>query len=193
METQAAERPSPAPAPKPSPVRPPPPEDDDGDSAAAPSEPAVSPSSLTVRLTQPISSDDVPGDSVHAVVVRPQRLSGAVVTGRVIEANSSGKERGQSTLRYTFEALESDGSLVPIRTKTLRLRNSRGRQDVDENDQETKHKAGVIGRIGSSIGRLLGGRGNSARRMSNRITARGPRILLAAGSEFDLAVEEGRD
>ena len=144
---------------------------------------------LTVRLKQPLSSDDAVGDSVQAVVVRPEGLAGAAVTGRVVEADSSGKERAQSTLRYTFEALALGGRLVRIRSKTLELRNAGGSTDVDENGLETKHKAGIIGRIGSSIGRVFGGGSDSARRMSNRITARGPRIVLASGSEFDLAVE----
>lgn len=158
-----------------------------GPDAAPPALPKI----ITVRTNSSFGSDSRPGETIDGRIVSPARFAGLAVSGRVVEGKSSGKERGQSTVKFTFHVLYRPGGAVPIQSKTVALRNAAGREGVDESGSETKHKAGALKRIGSSIGGLFGGNKNDGGGLTNTVTARGPRIHFAEGAEFDLEVAEG--
>jgi len=153
--------------------------------------PPALPKIITVRMNSSFGSDSQAGETIDGRIVSPARFAGLAVSGRIVEGKSSGKERGQSTVKFTFHVLYRPGGAVPIQSKTVALRNSAGREGVDESGSEAKHKAGALKRIGSSIGGLFSGNKNDGGGLTNTVTARGPRIHFAEGAEFDLEVAEG--
>lgn len=148
--------------------------------------PAELPQYITVRLNSSFGSDSQPGEAIDGRITSPAQFAGTTVSGRVVEGKSSGKDRGQSNVKFIFHVLYRPDGAAPIQARTVGLRNSAGEEGVDESGSEAKHKAGTLKKIGSSIGGLFGGKKNSTEGLTNTVTARGQRIHFAKGAEFDL-------
>lgn len=145
------------------------------------------PEYITIRLDSSFGSDSEPGSAINGRIVSPPSLAGAAISGSVAEGKSSGKDRGQSTVKFSFHVLRHDSGEIPIHGKTVALRNTAGHEGKDHYGSETKHKAGALRRIGSSIGGLFGGKKGA---LTNTATTRAPRIHFGEGAEFDLEVAE---
>lgn|GEM_PF-3025673 len=150
-------------------------------------EPLELPEYITIRLDSSFGSDSAPGSAINGRIVSPPSLAGAVISGSVAEGKSSGKERGQSTVKFSFHLLRHDSGEVPIHGKTVALRNAAGHEGKDHYGSEAKHKAGTLRRIGSSIGGIFGGKKGA---VANTATTRAPQIHFGEGAEFDLEVAE---
>jgi hypothetical protein len=109
---------------------------------------------VAVRLQNTISSATAhPGESFDAVldeplVVKGQTVAekGAPVTGRVVEAKSSGRLHNSGYLRLTLSSLNLNGKQVPIQTSSLFAKGA----------NHNKRNATLIGG-GAGAGALLGG------------------------------------
>jgi len=173
------------------------PEVADVSAPAAPSEPSVLsiPESLRIRLTHPISSDR-PSETVLAAVVEPAEFAGATVEGVVVDSKSSGRPRSQSNLELRINDLNYDRQVLALACRITGVRNSRGEADRDDGGHALKTKESWVNRrkdsaekIGSAVVGLFGiGRRKNKGASTTKLTAKAPRITLAAGSEFDLHV-----
>jgi hypothetical protein len=167
--TPAAPAPAPAPAAAPA-VRPPAPSAPKT-VAEAPAKPAaprmfeVPPGTeLTVVLVNPISTaTNKAGDAFTAslaepIVVAGQTIApkGALVNGRVVDAEGAGRVSGKANIRLVLTSIVDAGKTHPIVTQPF----------VAEADATVKRDAGVIGGaagIGAAIGAIAGGKGGAAK------------------------------
>jgi outer membrane protein OmpA-like peptidoglycan-associated protein len=104
------------------------------------------------------------GDLVSGRVTDPVAFQGDIVEGKVTNVQQSG---GKAVLRFSFETLKHGGQAVPIASEVQSISNSQGQADVDENGNAIRQtnrqeKASGIGRAGSALGGLLGGRSGTA-------------------------------
>jgi hypothetical protein len=109
---------------------------------------------VAVRLQSTVSSATAnPGDTFEAVldeplVVKGQTIAqrGASVTGRVVEAKSSGRLHDSGYLRLTLASIHVNGKAVPVQTSSLFAKGA----------NHNKRNATLIGG-GAGAGALLGG------------------------------------
>ena len=100
------------------------------------------------------------GDLVSGRVKSPEALQGDVVEGKVTNVQQGG---GKAALRFSFETLKHGGQALPISSEVRSITNSRGQAAVDENGNAIRQsnnpeKASSVGRVGSALGGMLGGR-----------------------------------
>jgi hypothetical protein len=149
-------------APAPSAPRPP---------AAAPAKPAAprtfevpQGTELTVVLINPISTrtnkagDNFTASLAEAIVVGGQTVAakGALVNGRVVDAEGSGRVSGKANIRLVLTSIADAGKTHPIVTQPF----------VAEAEATQKRDAGIIGGaagIGAAIGAVAGGKGGAAK------------------------------
>ena len=109
---------------------------------------------LNVRLQNSVSSASAsPGQSFDAVLDEPLVVNGktvaprgAAVTGRVVEAKSSGRLHDSGYIRLTLASIAIDGKATPVETSTLFAKGS----------NHNKRNAALIGG-GAGAGALIGG------------------------------------
>lgn len=104
------------------------------------------------------------GDLVSGRVTDPAAFQGDIVEGKVTNVQQGGRK---AVLRFSFETLKHGGQAVPIASEVQSISNSQGQADVDENgnairQSNRQEKASGIGRAGSALGGLLGGRSGEA-------------------------------
>src|SRR6185369_800260 len=118
---------------------------------------------LTVALINPISTakntagDEFTASLVEPIVVGGQTVvsKGALVTGRVVDAEGSGRVSGKANIRLVLTSIGEGAKTHPIVTNPF----------VAEADPTKKRDAGVIGGaagIGAAIGAIAGGKGGAA-------------------------------
>ena len=119
---------------------------------------------LTVALINPISTatnkagDDFTASLAEPIVVDGQTVApkGALVNGRVVDAEGSGRVSGKANIRLVLTGIADGGKTHPIVTKPF----------VAEADPTKKRDAGIIGGaagIGAAIGAIAGGKGGAAK------------------------------
>ena len=109
---------------------------------------------LAVRLQNSVSSATAnAGDSFDAVLDAPLVVNGktvaakgAPVTGRVVEAKSSGRLHDSGYIRLTLASIEINGKSVPVETSSLFAKGA----------NHNKRNAALIGG-GTGAGALIGG------------------------------------
>ncbi len=109
---------------------------------------------LNVRLQNSVSSaTSSPGQSFDAVLDEPLVVNGktvaprgAAVTGRVVEAKSSGRLHSSGYLRLTLASITIEGKSMPVETSTLFAKGA----------NHNKRNAALIGG-GAGAGALIGG------------------------------------
>ncbi len=109
---------------------------------------------VSVRLQNTVSSATAsPGETFEAVldqalVVNGQTVAdkGAGVTGRVVEAKSSGRLHDSGYLRLTLASIEINGKSIPVQTSSLFAKGA----------NHNKRNAALIGG-GAGAGALIGG------------------------------------
>jgi hypothetical protein len=109
---------------------------------------------LAVRLQSTVSSATAnPGETFEAVLDQPLVVNGqtvadkgAGVTGRVVEAKSSGRIHDSGYLRLTLASIEINGKNVPVQTSSLFAKGA----------NHNKRNAALIGG-GAGAGALIGG------------------------------------
>lgn len=134
------------------------------------------------------------GDAVSAKVVEPAEFQGDTVEGKVTKVE---RGAGKAALRFTFETLKHGSQAVPIASEIQSIANSKGQADVDEDGYSisrtnSEQKASNLGRAGSALGGLLGGKGGAAvETAADKAAAAvilidcasdGPSVTLAQGS-----------
>jgi hypothetical protein len=119
---------------------------------------------LTVVLINPISTatnkagDDFTASLAEPLVVGGQTVvaKGALVNGRVVDAEASGRVSGKANIRLVLTSIAEAGKTHPIVTKPF----------VAEAEATKKRDAGLIGGaagIGAAIGAIAGGKGGAAK------------------------------
>ena len=119
---------------------------------------------LTVALINPISTatnkagDDFTASLVEPIVVGGQTVvpKGALVAGRVVDAEGSGRVSGRANIRLVLTSIGEGARTHPIVTKPF----------VAQADPTKKRDAGLIGGaagIGAAIGAIAGGKGGAAK------------------------------
>jgi len=109
---------------------------------------------VAVRLQNTVSSATAsPGETFEAVLDQPLVINGqtvadkgAGVTGRVVEAKSSGRIHDSGYLRLTLASIEINGKNVPVQTSSLFAKGA----------NHNKRNAALIGG-GAGAGALIGG------------------------------------
>jgi hypothetical protein len=109
---------------------------------------------IAVRLQSSVSSATAsPGESFDAVLDEPLVVkgetvapSGTPVTGRVVEAKSSGRLHDSGYLRLTLASITINGKAIPVQTSSLFAKGS----------NHNKRNAALIGG-GAGAGALIGG------------------------------------
>jgi OmpA-OmpF porin, OOP family len=156
---------------------------------------------LQVELTKPVGTDvSRKGDPISAKVLSPAALQGDNVEGKITDSKSSGKMKGQSTLRFTFETLKHGGEEIPISSQIRSISNSKGQVGTDDEGRVTRESSNVPKALaGTGIGGLIGGiagggkgaaigaaAGAVASVFLIEVAAEGPNIHFNAGSRVAL-------
>lgn len=114
---------------------------------------------IRVRTTNAISTKTAtPGTTFEATLAEPLEAAGrviapkgAVVTGRVAEADPGGRVSGVASLTVRLTDLQlAGGRNIPIRTNTVRRLAPKSKKD-------DAVKVGVASGIGAAIGAIAGG------------------------------------
>jgi len=153
---------------------------------------------LQVELMNGMStSSSHKGDLISGRVLSPAGLQGDIVEGKVSNVQQGG---GKAVLKFSFETLRHAGQAVPISSEVRSIANSQGQADVDENGNVIRRgsapdKPSGIGRAGSAVGTLLGGRKGAAVGAASRaaeaimmidFSTDASSITLAPGSKISL-------
>jgi hypothetical protein len=170
-------------------------------------QPAIPNTDFRVKLLGPLNAQtSQKGDKVTAQVLSPEEFHDAIMEGKVTEAKSSGKIKGQSVLNFTFETLHVGQDVVPVESQVKSVVNSKGQADVDEEGRSVKKtnnlgKAAVGTGLGALIGGLAGGAkgaaigagvGAAASIVMIKMTVKGNNVEFAPGTQFILAVKQRR-
>jgi hypothetical protein len=162
-------------------------------------------SQITVKLLAPLSTKtNRAGDKISAQVIDPPAFKDDMVAGEVKKVKNGGKIHGTSVLNFTFETLYHQGKTISIESSVVALRNSQGKENVDEEGQVINKKNNVgkvaVGTaIGAGLGAIIGGgkgaaigagAGLAGSLILVEATTKGPSIDFAPGSEFVLSVKE---
>jgi len=137
------------------------------------------------------------GDLVSGRVKSPEALQGDIVEGKVTNVQQGS---GKAALRFSFETLKHAGQAVPISSEVQSIANSQGQADLDENgnairNSSSPEKASNVGRVGSALGGLLGGRRGATVSAASQVavaimlvdvSTEGSSITLAPGSTITL-------
>jgi hypothetical protein len=194
-DSNAAVSPAPAPAPSAAPAR---------ASSAAPAPAAPAPAKpaapatfavpegteLTVVLIDPISSgtnkagDQFMASLAEPIVVGGQTIAakGALVNGRIVDAEGSGRVSGKASMRLVLTSIADGAKTYPIVTKPF----------VAEAETSTKRDAGIIGGaagIGAAIGAIAGGKGGAAKGAVIGGAAGTGTVLATKGKEVEFGSE----
>src|SRR5207237_7570330 len=88
---------------------------------------------VTARLLGPISTETSrKGDRITAEIREPQASAGNILEGRITEAKSGAKLKGESVLTFTFDTWTRGDQAIPIQSSVESLSNSHGQENVDE-------------------------------------------------------------
>jgi hypothetical protein len=107
---------------------------------------------------------------------------GAIVRGRVLAAEGSGRVSGKATMKVTLNSVARSGDSIPIATKELAF----------EAESSTGRDAKVIGGgagVGAIIGAIAGGAKGAATGAAIGGAAGTGTVLATRGKEVDLPVE----
>ena len=170
-------------------------------------QPVIPNTDFRVKLLGPLNAKtSQKGDQVTAQVRSPEEFRDAIMEGKVTEAKSSGKIKGESVLNFTFETLHMGQDVVPVETQVKSITNSKGQVNVDEEGRSVK-KTNNIGKaaVGTGLGALIGGLaggakgaaigagvGAAASIVMIKMTVKGNNVEFAPGTQFILSVKQRR-
>ena len=145
---------------------------------------------MTVILIDPISTatnkagDNFTASLAEPIVVGGQTVAakGAVVNGRVVDAEGSGRVSGKANIRLVLTSIAEAGKTHPIVTKPF----------VAEAEATKKRDGGIIGGaagIGAAIGAIAGGKGGAAKGAVIGGAAGTGTVLATKGKEVEFDSE----
>ena len=145
---------------------------------------------ITVELINPISTatnkagDDFTASLAEPIVVGGQTIAakGALVNGRVVDAEGSGRVSGRANIRLVLTSIAGAGKTHPIVTNPF----------VAEADATKKRDAGIVGGaagIGAAIGAIAGGKSGAAKGAVIGGAAGGGTVLATKGKEVEFDSE----
>jgi hypothetical protein len=145
---------------------------------------------LTVVLINPISTatnkagDNFTASLAEPIVVGGQTVAakGALVNGRVVDAEGSGRVSGKANIRLVLTSIAAAGKTHPIVTTPF----------VAEAEATKKRDGGIIGGaagIGAAIGAIAGGKGGAAKGAIIGGAAGTGTVLATKGKEVEFDSE----
>jgi hypothetical protein len=145
---------------------------------------------LTVVLINPISTatnkagDNFTASLAEPIVVGGQTVAakGALVNGRVVDAEGSGRVSGKASIHLVLTSIADAGKTHPIVTKPF----------VAEAEATKKRDGGIIGGaagIGAAIGAIAGGKGGAAKGAIIGGAAGTGTVLATKGKEVEFDSE----
>lgn len=164
------------------------------------------PTDFQVRLLQPLSTaTSKECDPVRAEVESPDKFKGDFMSGFV--NHGTGSNRNRSYLNFSFNELRHAGQPIAVEGRLTDVKNSQGKENVDEEGHVVsykRHKARNI-LVATGIGTVLGGlthgpvgaatgaaAGAATGLLVVEFAAKAPKISFAPGSEFGLSVKLGK-
>jgi len=155
---------------------------------------------LTVQLLGPLSTtNNKKGDKITAQVVSPSEFSGAIIEGVILEAKSSGKVKGTSSLNLAFRSMTYANNNYRLSCNVKGFQNSKGQQNVDDEGRVVKRNrivgkailGGVFGAaagyaLGGPSGAAIGGAAGVAAIIVVKLSTKAPSIDFASGSQVFL-------
>lgn len=170
--------------------------------ASSPAKPAVSApakpktfvvpegTELTVALISSISTgknkagDEFTASLAEPIVVNGQTVAakGALVNGRIVDAEGSGRVSGKANIRLILTSLADGAKTYPIVTRPF----------VAEAEGTKKRDAGIIGGaagVGAAIGAIAGGKGGAAKGAIIGGAAGTGTVLATKGKEVEFDSE----
>jgi hypothetical protein len=145
---------------------------------------------LTVVLINPVSSGkNKAGDQFTASLAEPLIVGGqtiaakgALVNGRVVDAEGSGRVSGRASIRLVLTSIADGAKTYPIVTKPF----------VAEAEAQKGRDAGIVGGaagIGAAIGAIAGGKGGAAKGAVIGGAAGTGTVLATKGQEVEFDSE----
>jgi hypothetical protein len=159
-----------------------------------PSQPRVvtvpSGTELGIRLQDPLDSAvNKPGDTFQAVLDqdlvadgRTVAPRGSSITGKVVNAEESGRVQGRATMSLMLTELKIGGASYPIRTNTLTL-------EAESTAKKDATKVGIGAGLGAVIGAIAGGGKGAAIGAAVGGGAGGATVLATKGKELNFPAE----
>jgi len=152
------------------------------------------PVELRASLLSPLTSKFTrKGDIVSVRVLEPDRLQGSILEGDVREAHDGGAPKKNASIQFQFHTLHLSGSTVLVSARLLRLANSKGQKDVDDDGLSIEIDQGAErGRLSSvtSALHISGSKQGSTSHLTGpiRVSTTSASLSLATGSELVLHI-----
>jgi hypothetical protein len=149
-------------------------------------------------LTALDSGVNRPGDEIQARTISPIYVagdlvldSGALVEGRVTEAQASGRVKGRAVLGFTFERLATPGGQKKIRTSYVAQEAASGKKKDATIIGGAAGVGAIVGGIlggkkGAAIGASVGGAGGTGVVLGTK----GEEIRVSVGSQVNVRLDD---
>ena len=164
---------------------------------------------IQTRLLSPISTKtSKPGDKFTLLVLSPVAFKDGIIEGHVVKSKGSGRVKGKSQLSLAFDSLTRRDRRIPIAGQLRAVRNSKGKENVDEEGRAigrgskvkdiltamglTVGGAAIGAATGGKKGATRGGAIGAAAAAAIVLSTKGPEIDFVPGTEFTLVVWQER-
>jgi hypothetical protein len=153
------------------------------------------PIELRASLLSPLTSRFTrKGDIVSVRVLEPDRLQGSILEGDVREAHDGGASNKCTSIQFQFHRLHLSGSTILVSATLLRLANSRGQKDVDDDGlsieiDQGAERGGGLSSVTSAL-HISGSKQGSTSYLTGpiRVSTTSASLSLAIGSELVLHI-----
>jgi len=142
---------------------------------------------VTVHLLTPLTTKfSRKGDLVSARVFEPEQYRDGILEGEVGEVKPGGPGGKTSSIQFDFRSLHLSGKTLAMSLSLVSGANSHHQSTVDEDGSAVEFASrGVAGKLVSSVF-------SSGSATPLKLTAKGPRVSFAPGSEFTLELQAAR-
>jgi hypothetical protein len=151
---------------------------------------------MRLTLTTPIASDTSKvEDLVRATLAAPIVIdettvvpAGTEVTGRVLEANESGRVKGRASVAFRFDRLV-------LRDETHDIRTARIAREAEASNRDDLKKGGIGAGVGAIVGGIVGGGkgaaiGAGAGGAGAVLATKGEEVRLPAGTTVTTTLQQ---
>jgi hypothetical protein len=142
---------------------------------------------LRVRLLAPLTTKfSRKGDMVSARVMEPGEYQNGILEGEVHEVKAAGTGGRTAWVQFDFQKLHISNQVLAVNVSLVGVANSRHEPAVDEDGRAVE-----VGSRGGG-GKRASGAASAVAATPLRLSANGPHVSFAAGSEFTLEMQNLR-